>query len=308
MAKLERHLTTNQEIVGSTPAARTSTMKLLIGSRAANFWHPEITIRSDTDWDIIVATPKKDKSWKDGDVEFHNAGFLNNYDCFEYQTNEWLESPVGLVNVCSSRGLAAIKRSHLHRSLKFQKHIRDYQVLDKSFDENDKLFVEKRTELTKAEFKDRTPPLNQTVEDFFNDYVKKYINHDDIHEIVAHYERPLYTKMQEDPSLVKCHRYLWDKFTKLEKTQCVQEEAYVIAIERYIIPHLLQQDKKYPPRMAFANALERVCTTLCGGFFRDFAIDNWAEASNFNIDVFNKFLNSKLWTQYYDSYRTTRMA
>ena len=57
-------------------------------------------------------------------------------------------------------------------------------------------------------------------------------------------------------------------------------------------------------RMAFDLALERICTTLCGGYFRDHAIDYWTEIKEFNEDIFNKFFNSKLWRDYNDSART----
>lgn len=281
---------------------------LLIGSRALDYWHPQPgRVKQNADWDVICTPEDYEKisgqrairdalSWKWNEYEFHNSERMGNaMVLFAYETPDTIEGPYGLVlNICSSRGLAVIKRSHLHREIKFAQHIRDYQLLDRNFNSEDLDMVDIRKGFTVAEFSDRTPSLNMSVEEFFDDYVKKHFNHDDLHKIVAHGEVPMYTRMQRDPKIVKCHRSLWNKFTHEEKVQCVQEECYVIALERILIPWKLK-GKNFPYRMAFATALERVCTTLCGGFFRDFAIDNWAEASQFNPDKFDKFFKSKLW-------------
>jgi len=281
---------------------------LLIGSRALDYWHPQPgRVKDNADWDVICTPDDYERvsgvhadrdalSWKWNEYEFHNSENMANTSVLAlYNTADTIEGPHGIrLEVCSSRGLAVIKRSHLYRDLKFGVHIRDYQLLDSGFDEADLRLLRRRTKLTKRQFGDRTPSLEKTVDDFFDDYVKKEFNHDDLHEIVAHGEVPMYTRMQRDPTVVKCHRDLWDKFTHEEKIQCVQEESYVIALERMLIPHKLR-GRNFPYRMAFAQALERVCTTLCGGFFRDFAIDNWAEASQFDPNKFNKFFNSTLW-------------
>ena len=45
----------------------------------------------------------------------------------------------------------------------------------------------------------------------------------------------------------------------------------VIALERFVIPGKLN------PKLAYLKAVEKICTTLTSGWFRDFAIDNWPE-------------------------------
>jgi hypothetical protein len=47
----------------------------------------------------------------------------------------------------------------------------------------------------------------------------------------------------------------------------------VIAAERMLIP----SNWKYSSKLAYIRSLEKVCTTLTSGWFRDFAIDNYPE-------------------------------
>ena len=46
-------------------------MNILIGSRALNYWHPEVPINNSTDWDVISAEPIEGCEW-------HSLDILNN--------------------------------------------------------------------------------------------------------------------------------------------------------------------------------------------------------------------------------------
>lgn len=75
----------------------------------------------------------------------------------------------------------------------------------------------------------------------------------------------------------------WHNF--LYKIQSVLEESYVISLERFII-----QQKETDLQKSFLLALHKVCTTLCSGWFRDFAIENYEEIKNsYNDSHFNKY-------------------
>ncbi len=52
----------------------------------------------------------------------------------------------------------------------------------------------------------------------------------------------------------------------------VYEEAAVLALERAVIPH------QTPPEKAFMMALEKVCTSITSGWFREFAWENYGQA------------------------------
>jgi len=180
--------------------------------------------------------------------------------------------------------LYSLKKSHIHFPVKFQKHIGDYVHLDRALGGKDVLgditalnFKETEARLGKL----RTPTLRKTVEDFFGQSrgkVRSYFVHDDMHRAVAHYDEPLYLRMQPDRLMAACDRGLWERFSHGDKCRCVLEEAYVIALERRVLPALYGGSRVWSPAQeALDWALMRICTTLCSGWFRDFATRNYLE-------------------------------
>lgn len=209
-------------------------------------------------------------------------------------------------NVADPLTLFAIKAGHImFPSRQWEKHIMDYHILKGM---TDGLFnyctistdtphpveghlryftMQEMIDLHHKSTEDRIgkqrlPKLkNVSKAQFFDDKVVKYYDHDDIHQWFAHKEKPMYTYMQPDPSKVYCCPHLWGNFTHEEMLQCIMEECYVIASERHLIPKL--KGSKLPTfeaPMAFKWALMRVCTTLCSGWFRQFAIDSYFDVLN----------------------------
>lgn len=243
---------------------------LLIGSRALNIitGAPSGAL---SDWDII-GEPEDLGDYK---VEWHSPDHLNNKEILDNYVGETTVYMNGKnFPVVSRKGLAIIKRSHLWRDYKWDKHITHYHrhLTDGvQFDDKDKEILNNRIKLTKKVYPQRNPSLKQTNEDFFDDFVEKKYDHDFIHELAAHYDRPLFERLKRDDSKAWCEKDLWDSLEELDKIKCVKEEAYVIACERYMIPN----DWNYIPKLAYMNALKKICTTLTSGWFRDYAIDNY---------------------------------
>jgi|GEM_PF-6158627 len=183
--------------------------------------------------------------------------------------------------------LFSLKKSHIHFPIFFKKHIIDYTFLYNYFNGVDKL--EKITKINYKETEERigqlkTPSLNKPVVDFFDQskkYVQYYFIHDDIHKAVAHYECPLYLKMQKDPTIAKCDRNMWNEFSYENKCKCVLEEAYVIALERKILPSLFGKAKWINSNDSLDWALMRICTNLCSGWFREFATNNFFDIKKY---------------------------
>ena len=124
--------------------------------------------------------------------------------------------------------------------------------------------------------------LNQTKDDFFKTKNVTYIfDHDSIHESIKLTEEPIYKKILKPNEEVLCSQELWNKISDLEKKYCVLEESYTIAIER-----LLSKGHINDPKEAFLMALERVCTTLTKGWFREYAAFNYREIVNMYSDRF----------------------
>lgn len=253
---------------------------MLIGSRAIAHWNPDFKTRVNFDWDII-GTPESEGFFRsrfsipDGDrIEWHDPNHLNNKSMLYYyntdNTHEFVISPYGL---------AVMYRSHLHRDHNWDAHITKYHkfilpLLKSDLHLSDPILLE-RIKLTKEVYPQGNPKLNQTNEMFFDDPVKKVYDHDFLHELYAYEDRPMFEKLKHEgkEGQAWCAKDLWEQLSQLQRLQCVAEETYVIATERFLVPN----DWNYPTKKAFYFALKKVCTTLTSGWFRDFAIDNFPQ-------------------------------
>lgn len=264
---------------------------MLIGSRAVAYWNPDFKIRSNSDWDII-GTPESEDFFRsrysipDSErIEWHDPNHLNNKSMLWYFNTDATHD-----FVISSYGLAIIYRSHLHRDWNWDAHITKYHkfilpLLENDLHLDDPILLE-RIKLTKEAYPQGNPKLNKSNDEFFDDPVKKVYDHDFLHELYAYEDRPMFEKLKrpEQFDLAWCAKDLWDKLSQTQKIQCVAEETYVIATERFMVPN----DWNYPAKKAYYFALKKVCTTLTSGWFRDFAIDNFPQ-------VFELFEASKMY-------------
>lgn len=185
-------------------------------------------------------------------------------------------------NALSLEYLLLTKKSHLIYPVHFEKNIADYELLKTILGDFEKdvlmnEYFQLRRDEAQNRYKQRTPKLNVSTEDFFSSKlnVPHYFVHDDIHEVMAHNDEPIYKKMQPDSSSAWCAKDLFLQLSYDYQLQSVQEEAYVIALERYIIPQYGDNWSNY--KESYLKALKRICTTLTSGWFREFAIENYNE-------------------------------
>lgn len=257
---------------------------VLVGSRALAYWSDSFSYgfepRENADWDVIC----EDTTSFIGaglfgtvNVEAHTFDELNNRDLCEEYTSRLSVKLNGVdVYVMNMNGLAIMKRSHLWRAHFFEKHIYMYHKWLAKYLPKDELgqkLLKERIKVTKDTYPQRNPSLKQTNDEFFDDFVTKEFDHDWIHELVAHYDRPLYERLKQPDNLDKawCEGDLWQLLSYEDKCKCVAEECHVIACERFMIPTNWEHFQK----LAYMKALNKVCTTLTSGWFRDFAIDNF---------------------------------
>lgn len=212
-----------------------------------------------------------------------------------YESDVWLSnhteimsevySPIleCMVNVPPLEILFLMKKSHVHcDSVHFDKTIKDYQYLSTmigTVSDDFWEFFELRKSEAEKRYNHRTPSLNMSNDEFFDrskNAVGYVFIHDTIHEAVKHFDVPVYEMIKRDFSLAKCESDMFHDLPFDVRIKCVQEEAYVIAIERYILQDSGTSDIM-TPWLAYKNAVQRICTTLCSGFFREFAIDNYDE-------------------------------
>lgn len=114
-----------------------------------------------------------------------------------------------------------------------------------------------------------------TKDDFFSDDGIRYVyDHDSIHEVVAHMHQPAYKFYQPEGEQVGTSKEMFFDAPKVVQLLGVLEESYVLSLERSIIPFDLREQKD-KHRVSFEMALEKVCTSITSGWFREFAWENF---------------------------------
>lgn len=283
---------------------------LVIGSHA---YRPEPLSRAPLDIDIIgtnnalgnfikgIGKPKtchpidgshivakyEDGTIIDGTIAYHGTSDL---DLLNY-ANEYLT----VKNFMGSAAYIAppevcflLKESHKYKdSVHFEKTRTDVMAFRKRygcsfetmFQPGSKLLeiYDKRCEETY-----RKPiSLNVKKDDFFsNDGVKYIYDHDWLHELIG-LNGPAYKLIQSDDADVLCSKEKWNRLPEIYKNLCVFEEAFVIAAERGVFPFQVEkyQDKRYyiseDFHKLYVKALQKICTSLTSGFFREYAWNNY---------------------------------
>lgn len=130
------------------------------------------------------------------------------------------------------------------------------------------------------------PSLNKEKEDFFGDSgVPQIVDHDYLHELVAEEINgtciPTYKRYADPTHSVRSSKRLWDNLDHESKLNGVKEEAMVLAIERSLLPFPGKCTVKY----AYLFALQKVCTSITSGWFRDFAWENYWDASETSVNA-----------------------
>lgn len=119
------------------------------------------------------------------------------------------------------------------------------------------------------------PNLKRSKAEFFsNDSVEYTYDHDTIHEAICLFDKPAYQFFKKEGADVLCLRSLFEATSQDVRMAAVYEESCVLAIERSLVP--------FPGRLtveaAYLKALEKVCTSITSGWFREFAYDHYDDA------------------------------
>lgn len=249
--------------------------------------------RTDSDIDIIVSEWKHNvlsRNLIDQGYEKreHNHPFKTKYS-FHKDGEPVIEMEVGVQgtsaehllkllsveNSISKLDLAyTIKQSHkyLRNNPHFEKTFLDIKAMEKL---GAKVPAELEYFLTlreKETYYYNHPNLKQSKEDFFDTkgVIYKY-DHDSIHEVLAIEDEPAYKKFLIGE--VQTSKGLFDNLTFSDKINSVLEESCVLAIERSL------QDWTKPSDdicyETFKYSLQKVCTSITSGWFREFAWNNY---------------------------------
>lgn len=239
--------------------------KLIIGSTAIKYHFPEFP-RKPKDLDYVVEDRSKFK---------REVGV------------EYLENPIILK--CQKEGhlspelLTSLKVSHLLWDINWEKHMFDLQfLLKKGFTWDLKLVRELREYWEDVLPKVKRSKLEQSKEEFFTNSINEDSNeHDYLHTLIA--EIPAYTKILKDDCEVELDENKWNALSFSEKCDVVQEEAYVMAFERY---------KEMDYRSAYKRQLIQNIQKHYPEFIQLFAIENYTQLEkpkfNFKIKIENE--------------------
>ena len=185
--------------------------------------------------------------------------------------------------------LLTLKQAHIITTINFSKHIKDIGILRKicgittSLLDNLNETLREVFDLERAEALARHHheiDYRKTKAEFFNDTVKYWFDHDDLHVIWSKQfsEDPAYFQILAEGQEVEMDEIKWKALTHDERIKVIMEELVVISFERCTLPWYMERLGKIPIEFqCFDWALFRVCTTLTSGFAREYAIENYTE-------------------------------
>lgn len=298
-------------------------MKLLIGSRALKY-HGEKFINESSkrnwDWDWIVSYQgyesllKSLKNTKRKAINSKKIVLYNNEcihevdiafsDSHEYEIlNIAKQDPSiatlhesGEYYVASPDLVFSLKKSHrfLKNSPFFLKTIIDYNHLKNLGCKVPDSLKEWYNVREKNTYTYKHPVLKGlSKDDFFIDSIVPYkYDHDTIHLAVKHLDQPAYNYFKPDKNEIECSKEMFFSCSDDIKLYSVLEESYVLALERSQIPNNFDLN----PDISFNIALEKVCTSITSGWWREWAYDHYFEAkkmySKSYVDKFKEALNN----------------
>lgn len=236
-------------------------MKLIFGSRAIKHWFPDFPRRiEDSDIDYIIPTVEKYAHKSSKGIEYH---YNITFDELFYINKHPFYLDADLIYT--------IKVSHAAWDIHWEKTMHDIRFLQsKGCKLNAELYKALLTEWDLVHEKKRIN-LNKPAEEFFKDAVDRKYSHDELHQKLAFYDKPLYTKITvaEDHAFPLKHKFEAMSFE--DQMKCALEEIYVIATERFIIP------EQTTPMIAKKKAMKRLITKMTKGWFNLFLIVNYSK-------------------------------
>ena len=240
---------------------------LIFGSTALKHWIPELK-RTPKDIDVIAmpnivagfyltGLVKSIVQVTDKRVEYHYN------PAFDYILNNNKHDVFVDLNF-----LYTIKCSHLHYDINWDKHCLDVMLMQSKGAELDhKLFDLLMIDWKEIHGKKRVN-LNLSKDEFFTPYVTRIIDHDELHSMLAYYDKPVYTRILKDGKDVLTDLSKWNNLNHEDKLICILEEVYVTAFERW---------KTLNPKHSKMKAMKLYCTSLAKNDYFKYAAINMKE-------------------------------
>lgn len=296
---------------------------LLIGSRAAKFHFPNFRIPKDYDFiatskevdRFLKRFPHKDTS-KHANKRRAQVEINDNIISFEFDLIETYPSSNILFKcdrdyrsydpvlgfsyrIASPETLFLLKKSHVVFNIHWHKNIYDYLFLkDKVNQNNLPTWWHDAYKIRLQEVKNRVnnKEMNFDVDnsDFFKKsekFVNRIVPHDSLHYATCFYDKPLFLLAKENKTKAALSEHKVNLMTDTQKIEMIQEECMALALERIIIPALINGEP-YNGKMAYQTISAKMVYHYLPFFLRHFAADNFMSISRLNIDYVKKCLNN----------------
>lgn len=231
---------------------------LIVGSTATYHWFPDSRIPQDID----LLTPAK---------VVGNESKVCVVDCQWHEAAELLMSLNKDPVFMDPDLLYTLKVSHAHWNVKWDKTMYDVAFLqNKGCQLNSRAYSELVSVWTRVHGEKRVN-MNQTMDTFFKDAVRREYDHEMLHELVAFNRRPMHEKIRPNLSNAWCSEEMFCDLTVDEQLQTALEEMLVTAIER---SHLTVDSKRSTKVSAVYTAYKQLVTSMTKGWFARFLIMN----------------------------------
>lgn len=237
---------------------------ILYGSQATRHWFPEFRDGPDIDF---VARPGTPRPKLNKFVEVHYSPAF-----------EWLldNREHNINGIASPEALYTIKLSHAYWPIHWYKTMHDISF----FQDRGVSYIPEFHDLLYNDWikmprrdKDR---MNFDVpnERFFKSTVTRHIAHDQLHQLVKYDETPKYLSIKPDLTMAAISDMMFDALSEEDKFKVVREEAFVIALERRIVPKRLYQNS-LAISAAYSFSLQKNIIDLNKGAVPKFMVANW---------------------------------
>lgn len=239
---------------------------LIIGSVAARHWFADFN-RVPLDIDLLspqkTGNPILCEPLPTGkyciDVQWHDAGeFLIDIN----HDSVFLDPEL----------LLTLKVSHAHWDVKWKKtmydihFLRNIKKLQINHEAYDRLFA-----VWSVIHGEKKVHMNKSMDEFFDDNVKRKYDHDKLHELIAFGRRPMHELIRTNEKTVLCSEELFSALSYEMQLRTALEEILVVAIER---SNLSRESSWSVVRSAVSNAHFRLVTSMTTGWFARFLILN----------------------------------
>lgn len=207
-------------------------LPVLIGSQAL-LLHNRLEGRTPSDWDFIAEKPTGIYKENGQDIDVSDANCPNNptnkYIYEKAQSGLTVQTPFGEAKLVPLSLLKLVKESSLPLN-KF-KNLKDLDLLQ------DVVLNDEELSVLNLRIKETELKVQNQKNSFFNKYdIQRYIDHDQLHFFLN--KNPVFLKTLKDSVTVSEELFL--KLSLDEKRKLVWEESFVLALERFFIPNVIQ--------------------------------------------------------------------